>query len=576
VLLLLRRKPAACLPFFFHHVKICTSALPTVFVCSLASPPILHVKGTLPQLKHSMESSRDMPQADPFVDFQPDQPATTREMAQIDMDFDSSQVQVPRSRGNTPQSSQVNRLKYASPTSQPASSMTPPPSTQAQSQIQTIARTPSPLGLLNSPPPTTKQETCPSAPPISSIPSQDQINNASVEELRSLLTDVSGSLREAKTTAAHYKLQYNMLVIDSNKAKNEMDVELAMLQRELDVLQDAEDRRRATSTPLQSIEASNLAAIHDLTRQVDMLSLQNEDFKIALSQERRNAEQRDVRVASLEEQNACLRQRIRQNREHMNGILDNVLERSPSSAMNTPSRNSYFGTPRRAPMSTPGRQIERRDNLAFDALLLADKVLSQETATAPSTPKNQGRSGRPGHVRNTHSLSSLPSTPNRRIQPAGQILRTPLHMASILEPVEAPASVPHLPITHSISRRRRASSDSTITASEDERQGSKGGASRSHAQSPYDDVLPESSASQAATSMLRTTPKKAKTQSKIVGKVTKASTSYASKVSSEYLVSPEKRRIASGVPGAEAERRSGNDGSPKKRRVGNIGLGIGI
>jgi hypothetical protein len=514
-----------------------------------------------------------MAQADPFVDSHPGQTAATREIAQTDMDIESSQIQVPRSRGTTP-SSQVNRLKYSSPNSHPSSSITPPPSTQAHSQLQTIARTPSPLGLLVSPPPTTKYEGYSSGPPVSSIPSQDQISNATTEDLRSMLSDVCGTLREARTTAAHYKLQYNMLVIDSNKAKNEMDVELAMLQRELDVLQDAEDRRRATSTPLQSIEASNLAAIHDLTRQVDMLQMHNEDLKMALTQERRIAEQRDVRVASLEEQNACLRQRIRQNREHMNGILDNVLERSPTSAMNTPSRNSYYGTPRRAPMSTPARHVERRDNLAFDALLLADKVLSQETATAPSTPKSQGR-GRPGHVRNTHSLSSLPSTPNRKIQPAAQVLRTPLHLSSILEPTEVPASAPHLSVSHGISRRRRASSDSTITASEDERQAAQGSASRSHAQPSYDDV-PESSASQAATSMLRSTPKKAKTQSKIVGKVTKASTSYANKMSSEFPISPEKRRIASGAPGAETDRRGGNDNSPKKRRVGNIGLGIGL
>ncbi|KAF2663832.1 hypothetical protein BT63DRAFT_112839 [Microthyrium microscopicum] len=522
-----------------------------------------------------MASSSQSTQPDPFASSQLSQD-TLPDSQNVEIEIDPSHIQVPRSRGTTPQSSQVNRLKFASPASAPTSSITPPPSTQ-QHHNQSIARTPSPLGLLNSPPPTTARDVSTSnLPTANEIPSHDQIANASVDDLRSMLSDLSISLREARTASAHYKLQYNMLVIDSNKAKNEMHVELAMLQRELEVLQAAEDRRQAAAVaPRQSIEASSLATIHDLTRQTNILTSENEDLRTLLSQERRTVEQRDLRIVSLEEQNVGLRHRIRQNREHLNGMLENVFDRSPTSAMNTPSRHSYYGTPRRAPVSTPApRQVERRDNLAFDALLLADKVLSQETATAPSTPKNQGRR----HVRNTHSLSSLPSTPNRRTQPG--TLRTPLHLSAILEP-EVPASAPHFPISTS-SRRRRASSDSTITATSvedelDQHTETHAGASQSHAsQSQYEELIPESSASQAATSMLRSTPKKAKksTQTKLTGKVTKATAPLLS--TGGYPVSPEKRRMASGIPGAEIERRAGNEGSPKKRRMDHVGLGIGI
>jgi len=111
----------------------------------------------------------------------------------------------------------------------------------------------------------------------------------------------------------------------------------------------------------------------------------------------------------------------------------------------------------------------------------------------------------------------------------------------------------------------------------------------SRASASFDnDEIPESSASQAATSMLRGTPvsKKAKAmkQSKLVGhRVSKpmVNTSFHSaKGVNESPISPEKRRLISGVPGAEVERGvpiGGTEASPKKRKVdSSVGLGIGI
>jgi VIT1/CCC1 family predicted Fe2+/Mn2+ transporter len=78
--------------------------------------------------------------------------------------------------------------------------------------------------------------------------------------------------------------------------------------------------------------------------------------------------------------------------------------------------------------------------------------------------------------------------------------------------------------------------------------------------------------------MLRQTPKKRKptNQSKILGKITKPAT--ATKVLGDGM-SSEKRRNLSGIPGAEVERNAmskGNAGSPKKRRLEAVGLGIGL
>jgi hypothetical protein len=380
-----------------------------------------------------------------------------------------------------------------------------------------------------------------------------------------------------------------MLLIDSSKANNAMAVELAMMQREIDFMQESEERRRQdTSTPSQTFEAAaNATMINELNRQGASLQAENEEFRQLLSQSKKSLENRESRIASLEEDNERLRHRIRRNREHMNGFIDTVFDRSPMSAQNTPGRASYLSTPRysvpsRAPASTPGRHPqERRDNnYAFDALLMADKVLSQETTTAPSTPKNQAaRAGRSGHVRGTHSLSSLPVTPVRRTPASAANLRTPLQPSAVTEVAEHP----HIPqfnparITPS-NRHRRASSDSTITASSvDDELDPRGEAGRSRLD---DDLIPESSASQAATSMLRSTSKrKSQTanQSKIAGRVTKPTVAMPSKVPGD-TVSPEKRRMMSGIPGPEVERMAaaGLSGSPKKRRLEAVGLGIGL
>ena len=134
----------------------------------------------------------------------------------------------------------------------------------------------------------------------------------------------------------------------------------------------------------------------------------------------------------------------------------------------------------------------------------------------------------------------------------------------------APAVVPE--------RRRRGSSDSTITASSVE-------------EGTESDEVPESRASMVATSMLRATPVErggsARTsfqainsvggggmiQGRIVGKVTK-SVGVAQAVPVKALgkagdLNPEKRRLTSfGEPG---------QGSPTKRsRMDGVGLGIGI
>lgn len=468
--------------------------------------------------------------------------------------------------------SQTATSKFVSPSPGPVSAITPPPSSQVPSQKQ-VLRTPSPVpSQLTSPPPTNRAVSLHHTSQhvvVSDLPTTEQVNLASVEQLRGMVEQLSLAVRDARTSAAHFRLQHNMLILDSQKAMERMNVELEMTQREVEVLQQAEERRRIEFHGSAQMNA-NATLITDLNRHCQLLQSENEEFRSVLARATRDVEDKDGQISTLREENQRLRHRIRQNREHMNGLLDSVSEGSPRSILGTPHRTPHHTTtPRhitsgRAPMmpSSQGREPG-----AFDALLLADRVLnSQETATAPSTPKTQPLKHRMGHTRNTHSLSSLPSTPSRRpFTSINSVLRTPPHLTAIQEPPSVGQPLPpHFALAGAT--RRRASSDSTITASSvDEREGEMSG-------SDDEDAIPESQASQVATSMLRRTPNSSQqkqarlTQSRIIGKVTKSSASL------NRVTDMEKRRLTSfgNEPG-------GQQGSPsKKSRQEGVGLGIGL
>jgi FtsZ-binding cell division protein ZapB len=361
-------------------------------------------------------------------------------------------------------------------------------------------------------------------------------------------------------------LQNKMLLLDSEKAQERMTVELEMTQREVEVLQEAEQRRRAESMGPAS---ANAVIISDLKRHCQLLQSESEELREVASRATRDIEDRDGQISALREENQRLRHRIRQNRERMNGLLDSVSEGSPRSLMGTPHRTPHHNTTPRHIINRPPimPSSQGREPGAFDALLLADKVLnSQETATAPSTPKTSPLKHRMGHTRNTHSLSSLPTTPSRRpLHALTSALRTPPQLTAIMEP---PPSVgqplpPHFALSAIATgaSRRRASSDSTITASS-EGDGQMSGSD--------DDEIPESQASQAATSMLRSTPSSSQkskarlTQSRIIGKITKPS-------AIGRITDSEKRRMTSF--GGDVQ------GSPSKRSRADgtaVGLGIGL
>ncbi|ORX99554.1 hypothetical protein BCR34DRAFT_576530 [Clohesyomyces aquaticus] len=459
--------------------------------------------------------------------------------------------------------------KFTSPAPPTTSSMTPPPSSQIPNTRAPLRTPTPPTPQLTSPPPTAKFPNQASilADSAAALYSQDQVNNASAEELRSMVSELSGALKDIRLSAAHYKLQYNMAVMESQESASRMAVELAMAQREIDVLQQAEERRRNTmASPMQSfqeapINPANAILMSEMNRQCQILQNENEELRELLDQQKRLTEHREGELASLMEENDRLKTRIRKNRDHIAPLLPYLEQMNESG-----SPRSMFGTPQQA---TPRHRAHRappplsaestRGHNNFDALLLADKMLSQETATAPSTPTRAHPSkSRFGHSRGAQSMSSLPQTPNRRTAHLlPDLPRTPPTFAA----VNIPQSAPPAHYQQKAAHIRRESSNSTITASSV--------ADEEALTDREDDEVQESQASQMATSMLRrAAPKQMSApssqtsdrliQCKIFGQVKKSALSR----SGEF----EKRRLQSGE----------HHGSPTKRGRIDQGVGLGI
>ncbi|KAL1799832.1 hypothetical protein ACET3X_000174 [Alternaria dauci] len=392
-----------------------------------------------------------------------------------------------------------DQVKFTSPAPRTTSSMTPPPSSQIPG-TRAAMRTPTPpTPQLTSPPPTSKLPNQPSALTDmgAGLYPQDQVNSASAEELRVMVNNISNALRDMRLSAAHYKLQYNMAVMESRESASRMAVELAMAQRELDVLQQAEEKRRKNMvTPEQtyqdSANAANTVLLSEMSRQNQMLQSENEELRDMLEQQKRLTEHREGELASLLDENDRLKTRIRKNRDHIAPLLEQIEQSSPRSNYGTP----HQPTPRNVLNRVAHLSEESRSQNNFEALLLADKMLSQEVATAPTTPiRHHAPRSRFSHQRGAQSMSSLPQTPNRRAAfPRAEVPRTP----PLFVPTNIPQSAPPAHYQAKPSNTRRQSSNSTITASSaDEEEAFT---------DREEDEVPESQASQMARSLLQGAP----------------------------------------------------------------------
>ncbi len=307
-------------------------------------------------------------------------------------------------------------------------------------------------------------------------------------QLRTLVSELLPALGEARVTAAHSKLQHSMLSIETEESAKRAEVEHEATRREVQVLQEGSPVHRHSFSP-RSPQASMQRSLHLALAQCRELQQENSILNKRLKASKKIIAQFDGQITDLKEHIQLLRQRIKDNRDHLNELQSSgaiSIHGTPSAEYSTPLPK---GTPRTpAITSRAARDMNQAVSSQdpFDALLFAGKVLNGEASSVPSTP-NQPRSRKvhAQHIRGAHSLSSLPTTPNRsRPVTADNVFITSTERSGANHQVSF--SAPSTQFTQQEEIHTREDRDSTISASEDEVE-----------------ELPRSQASQMAASMLR-------------------------------------------------------------------------
>lgn len=321
------------------------------------------------------------------------------------------------------------------------------------------------------------------------LPTAEDIETANEQQLRAMAKELLGVAQEARMSALHFKLQNSLLSFASNEAIKRAEVEQQLARREVEILQSSEYRNRHggsdLKTPLLSpnpnpqLDAS-LKRIEELEQLNANLKKRLEDAEKLLEEV---IEEENGKQESLQEENRLLKKRIRENREHFTLMLDQgSLSSSPRTEFHAPQRKSHSRYPDSA------RTHSNHD--AFATLLAADRVLNGEAANV-SPPSARARLPRQshggGHVRGSHSLSSLPATLQRsRDVPEVQYTTPGSRSQERMVPSTPEREQPY-------AERDRHDRDSTISASDGE-------------EAVTDEDVPASKASSLATNMLRRFP----------------------------------------------------------------------
>ncbi|KAI4285670.1 MAG: hypothetical protein L6R38_000494 [Xanthoria sp. 2 TBL-2021] len=369
--------------------------------------------------------------------------------------------------------------------------LTPPPSTQIPKPSRPILGSDKREPSLASPPPTSKP-----GPPFTQgrlygeVPTMQAVEKMPEDQVRTLVTELLPALSEARMSAAHSKLQHNLLSIETSEAASKAEVEREMTRREVQVLQ-ASPRLLSPRSPQNTAQRHLELAL----KKCRELQEKNEMVEQRMYAARKLIRDLSERNEALTFDNQLLRQRIKENRDHVDAMRSSgaiSVNGTPLTGMGTPT---YHHTPK-TPATARSRHINQAPGSGgtFDVLLLADTVLkNNEINSVPSTPtRTKGRKVNQAHVRGAHSLSSLPSTPNRsRPITADGSLLTPTPQRAVQPRAALSAAVKRL--NHpSQSSPQRDDRDSTISASDDE--GEVEG---------YTEHVTASQASQRATEMLR-------------------------------------------------------------------------
>ncbi|KAL4812606.1 hypothetical protein BDW67DRAFT_169815 [Aspergillus spinulosporus] len=284
----------------------------------------------------------------------------------------------------------TDNLKFIFPPSLPSSDMTPPPSTQIPGAPLRRSRSRSSSYL--APSPDIQETLCAAYGASENLPTNDEIETADEGKLRTIAKELLAVAREARVSALHFKLQYGLLSFRSNVAIKRAEVEHKLARREAEILQSAEYRSRHSLPDTEPTPSPSNVELELAVKRNQELERTNATLDRRLRRAKKLIEQEQDRANQLTEENQLLKKRIRENREH----FSRMMEHGPMS-----------------PAAPPQGILDSSDNShPFAALLAADRVLNRESSNFTPNRHKTNRQQSNGHVRGSHSLSSLPITPS--------------------------------------------------------------------------------------------------------------------------------------------------------------------
>ncbi|KAI0105278.1 Thiolase, N-terminal domain-containing protein [Nemania sp. FL0031] len=409
------------------------------------------------------------------------------------------------------------------------SSLSPPPSSQV-AQNNAAASTPLEFAhsqrpnTMLSPPTTTTHILNRDRPNMAEYvpPPADQIDNATIDELRSMLQTCLSVNARLKSETAHHNLQYELLSMQAMEDANRANVEHEMTRREVEALRSAEHVRQARRELETRVDPLQLK-YRELQQTHDALTKEHNELLRRFKSASRLVQQQAEQIEVLNDDREMLLNRIRENRQHFHmlcspgGVFYGAL--TPKTPATSPQQHRT--TPRQTPRSAArGGRYESETNVAGFAALL--QALNQDNS-APTTPTSANRPTPRVPFRQhraAHSLSSLPATPLSRSRGNPGLLPS-LDLVPQTEPPQRYGNRvgPQTPTP----RKRRKSRESTISA-EDENEGRaramtlesvaaaaqsylSSGSRLSQRRAGEEEEVFESQASQAASEMLRRDPR---------------------------------------------------------------------
>ncbi|KAG9536523.1 hypothetical protein KCU79_g21163, partial [Aureobasidium melanogenum] len=209
----------------------------------------------------------------------------------------------------------------------------PPPSLSQATWIMNATEPPTPsLGQGDTTPPSlnpqttaavaTSSSSSPSPASDTFVLSEHHVQQAQPDELRAIIARLMPLVQEARSDAAHHKLQYHMLAIETNEAMERIQVEMDMAQRETDLLKANDPVEPRISRADHHVDPS-IRRVHadiwdSMVKESQTLKSQNVQLEQLVSQHKRMIVQQESEIATLNDRITLYRERLRENRAHLN------------------------------------------------------------------------------------------------------------------------------------------------------------------------------------------------------------------------------------------------------------------